>query len=792
MKQVASVAVCDNQGRILMGKRKDTGGWTLPGGHIEPNETVHDGALRELFEEAGVEAAGLTHLRSKVVTTKRGELILVHAYQLAAEPFKTTSKFDPDEEVDKWEWIDYSTGLPDKVRDSLHNKRDVVLEELGIVEKPDMLYIDMTIKGREIEHYISKGVRPADRQGPHKYLRKYMGRNGQWIYMYHEGENPGRPMAEDAVNHLHSLANEHAHPHAKALIATLQEHHPEKIAMLRKLATEHNHEPAKKHLDQLGIPHSDKKLEDRILPAKTAFQQELPADQAKDARKRLFEGAHGATHSYLEGHRDSPFTTKLQEHDVKSEHLKEALEGHNNLQGMIQAVHDHMKRMDTAHEGLGTPRNSSASEAGGYGSLGFQSAVKKLQEGDHISEAHGRKLALKRTPQEGIDFDWLGESGEHKEHQAQAEGRMRERAAEEERKRKADERAREELRGSMAEHVASFVNGGMSTAEQIKLQKFFNKAFKNRDDGQTLRKEDWPYDFSQHGVKVKIDQIQWLGDGSVKFYMAAYKGGSKITETWDRQWSILPDGGAEIYNAYLEVKPSMRNTVKMGAMINNAQVKLLKAYSPKGQVRVTASLGVGGYNWSNQGFSFSSDSERNDYVADFAQWLKQKHGVNLSREDMKKFKQPCHISSFDVGIYVERNINGRTEKVHLGKEFLLGKQWRGTYKVSEMNDDNPAHKFFQNYAQMRRETWKVLEPEYKEIISRERESRGMSPDAQGSQGSRSGSSGTRTIGRLPSGYRDWDADRLRAYARENQESLSTTQRVNLQRAFDAVNRRRAA
>ena len=55
VKLGVGVAVYDTEGRILMEKRSDNGMWGLPGGRVEPGESVEQAALREVKEETGLE-----------------------------------------------------------------------------------------------------------------------------------------------------------------------------------------------------------------------------------------------------------------------------------------------------------------------------------------------------------------------------------------------------------------------------------------------------------------------------------------------------------------------------------------------------------------------------------------------------------------------------------------------------------------------------------------------------------------------------------------------------------------
>lgn len=49
------VIVQNSSGQILLEKRSDCGWWGLPGGRIEPGESVIQAALREVKEETGLE-----------------------------------------------------------------------------------------------------------------------------------------------------------------------------------------------------------------------------------------------------------------------------------------------------------------------------------------------------------------------------------------------------------------------------------------------------------------------------------------------------------------------------------------------------------------------------------------------------------------------------------------------------------------------------------------------------------------------------------------------------------------
>lgn len=51
----AQAYICDDQGRILLQRRADSGNWSAPGGVMDVGETLADAAVREVREETGLE-----------------------------------------------------------------------------------------------------------------------------------------------------------------------------------------------------------------------------------------------------------------------------------------------------------------------------------------------------------------------------------------------------------------------------------------------------------------------------------------------------------------------------------------------------------------------------------------------------------------------------------------------------------------------------------------------------------------------------------------------------------------
>jgi len=130
--QVVSVAVLNSHGQLLMGRRNDSGKWTMPGGHVDDEDgSLIAAAHRELKEETGFDVAVLKLLGSRQIISEQGAPIEVHAYKTFTDAVDFPQG-DPDGEVSEWKWINVGGGLPEDVAQNLHAKRNVTLYLLGI------------------------------------------------------------------------------------------------------------------------------------------------------------------------------------------------------------------------------------------------------------------------------------------------------------------------------------------------------------------------------------------------------------------------------------------------------------------------------------------------------------------------------------------------------------------------------------------------------------------------------------------------------------------------------------
>jgi 8-oxo-dGTP pyrophosphatase MutT (NUDIX family) len=95
MPEFGVVVVVRHENKILLTQREDFEVWCLPGGSIDPDETVVAAAIREVSEETGLQVQ-LTHhvgLMSKPFWGRGG----THHVVFAAHPISLTLKANPQE-----------------------------------------------------------------------------------------------------------------------------------------------------------------------------------------------------------------------------------------------------------------------------------------------------------------------------------------------------------------------------------------------------------------------------------------------------------------------------------------------------------------------------------------------------------------------------------------------------------------------------------------------------------------------------------------------------------------------
>ena len=146
-KPKAVTIECVMDGKMLMGKRKDNGLWTQPGGMINEGEAPLDAACRELFEETGVRVSpeDMDLIQQKEIKTRRKTMDIFHYRVDMTPPVATTPMNDPDKECDSWDFMDAAGCM--KIKDRLHAKKNIIFDYYGMLDNYEML--DVRVDGGE-------------------------------------------------------------------------------------------------------------------------------------------------------------------------------------------------------------------------------------------------------------------------------------------------------------------------------------------------------------------------------------------------------------------------------------------------------------------------------------------------------------------------------------------------------------------------------------------------------------------------------------------------------------------
>lgn len=134
---VGGVIKKDNKYLLVQeAKEKCRGKWNIPAGHLDPNETVFEGAKREVFEECGynVELTGIACIGNRVMVDNEFLLIIFSTEIIDGEP-----KFNEQEILDL-KWFSYEEIM------QMHNELrsyDWITDAITAVEKNNLNKIDI-------------------------------------------------------------------------------------------------------------------------------------------------------------------------------------------------------------------------------------------------------------------------------------------------------------------------------------------------------------------------------------------------------------------------------------------------------------------------------------------------------------------------------------------------------------------------------------------------------------------------------------------------------------------------
>lgn len=109
--------VIEKDGKFLLvqeAQERCRGKWNIPAGHLDPNETVFEGAKREVFEECGckVEITGILQVGNKVMEDNSWVSVI-----FSTKLLEDNIKFDKNEILDvKWFSYEEILNMKDELR----------------------------------------------------------------------------------------------------------------------------------------------------------------------------------------------------------------------------------------------------------------------------------------------------------------------------------------------------------------------------------------------------------------------------------------------------------------------------------------------------------------------------------------------------------------------------------------------------------------------------------------------------------------------------------------------------
>lgn len=123
--EIASAMIWDEaREKVLMVKNENHGEqyWSMPGGAVEANETLHEAVRRETKEETGLSVrTGNLYMVREVLFEKKGHHAMIFTFEAAIIGGEIRIE-DPDQEIMNVEWMDLQRAnqlmsyLPEKIK----------------------------------------------------------------------------------------------------------------------------------------------------------------------------------------------------------------------------------------------------------------------------------------------------------------------------------------------------------------------------------------------------------------------------------------------------------------------------------------------------------------------------------------------------------------------------------------------------------------------------------------------------------------------------------------------------
>jgi bis(5'-nucleosidyl)-tetraphosphatase len=120
----------DNKIKFLLLQSKPGRYFGFPKGHVEENETERETAVREIFEETGLQVDFIKGFREST-TYKIGDLIEKNVILFLARAKNDRVKLMPDE-IENFVWADYSEALGIL---TFENLRAILRKAMGQIKK---------------------------------------------------------------------------------------------------------------------------------------------------------------------------------------------------------------------------------------------------------------------------------------------------------------------------------------------------------------------------------------------------------------------------------------------------------------------------------------------------------------------------------------------------------------------------------------------------------------------------------------------------------------------------------